>query len=154
MNVTWQDIPSADTAPEGAEPSTIRFEIKRRTVVRSVAALGMTLGVTALGWVAPGGSRRAEAAVGSQWGNCNVFSYDGVLCVGAPYSTGYCGGDGWFLNGWSGGHRWTPITACNSRNAWIWDTGSVGWRCADGLRYWNGGGSGEFLICSAVAYRH
>ncbi len=158
MNVTWQEIPSADTDPGDAPPSAIRAladkAVNRRTVMRSATALGMTLGVTVLGWVVPGAARRAEATPGSYWGNCNIYNYDGILCLGGPYSSGYCGGDGWFLNGNFSGYRWEPVTRCNGRNAWIWDTGSVGWRCCDGMRYPLGGGAGTFLICSAVAYRH
>ncbi|WP_117213697.1 hypothetical protein [Allorhizocola rhizosphaerae] len=156
MNVTWEAIPSADTEPASAEPSRIRAladaAVNRRTVIRSVAALGMTLGVTALGWVTPGG-RRAEAAVGSEHGNCAGYAYDNILCVGAPYSQNYCGGDGWFLNGVINGWRWYPITACAGRNAWIWDVGRVGYRCADGHRAALSGGSYTFLICSYPAYR-
>lgn len=160
MITSWDAIPAAEAAPLNAAPSKsrerlVKQQLNRRTVMRSASVLAVTLGATVLGGLPTGRPRRAFAAEGSYWGSCadaGYPSYDG-LCTGAPYDQSYCGSDGWFKTGTSGGYRWTPITACSNRNAWIWDAGRVGWRCCDGMRYASGGGSGTFLICNAVAYR-
>jgi hypothetical protein len=159
MITSWDAIPSADVAPLDAAPSPnrarlVKQQINSRTVIRSVTDLAVKLGATVLGWLPVVHARQEVAAVGSYWGNCASAGYPEYegLCTGAPYDPSYCGGDGWFKNGDSGGYRWTPVTACGDRNAWIWDAGRVGWRCCDGMRY-GGSGSGTFLICNAVAYR-
>lgn len=159
MITSWEALPSVAQAPPDAVPSQsrtrlVKQQINRRTVLRSATVLAVTLGATALGWVPTGRPREALATVGTSHGSCAAAGYPDYsgLCTGAPYDQGYCGGDGWFKDGHFDGYRWEPITACSGRNAWIWDEGRVGWRCADGMRY-DSSGSGTFLICNAVAYR-
>lgn len=147
-------VPEFDVEPEGGhEPRRVAFEavtkMGRRGFMGVLAAGGMALGLTALSWIPVG--RRARASAGSEYYDCNIYSYEDQLCVGAPYGPHYCGDDKWFKNGCfqdSDGNVdcYRPIQACNDRNAWRWD----GWRCADGEVQWSGTDSWLFYICSAA----
>jgi hypothetical protein len=62
------ELPLVDLAPErGGQPSRVTFRtppLPRRGFLRVVAAGGMTLGITVLGWIPVG--RRAAATVGTE----------------------------------------------------------------------------------------
>lgn len=155
-------IPLVDTAPEGSyEPRRLTFRappMKRRGFLRTIGLGGMALGITAVSWIPIG--RSAYATVGTEYTDCGGYSYDNIVCTGAPYSSAYCGTDKWFKNGcWrdpAGGYNcYSPTAACGNnrtkRNAWRWRHGSYVFRCADGY-YKYTYDERVFRICSAALY--
>jgi hypothetical protein len=151
---TIADIPQFEVEPEGSyEPRRVSFtpvtDMGRRGFLGVLGAGGMALGMSMLSWVPVG--RKAHAAVGTEYTTCSIYSYDGVICVGAPYSSSLCGSDKWFKNGcFRAADNYTdcyrPKVACNGRNAWRWS----GYRCADGEVRYYGTSIWLFRICSAA----
>lgn len=153
------DVPLLDVEPSG--PYELRRvacapasdEVGRRGFLRVVAAGGMALGLTVLGWLPP--ARRAFAVVGSEHLNCASFSYDGLICTPAVYSPDNCGADGWFRVGCdvdaNGGYGcFRPVDACDGRSAWRWRDGATEYRCADGEVKFSGSPRWDFRICNAA----
>lgn len=154
--------PRAVTAPAPARgPGAMR----RRAFLRTLGAGGMTLGLTVLGWLPSARQRQASATVGTEYLHCAGYENDGgyvtntILCYGFPYSSMYCGADGWFKNGWfrdpgdNSLDLYVPRTICGdgypARNGWRWThTNGVTYRCTDGYIYWNGTGTPYAVICS------
>ena len=140
---TVEDVPRV-VAPLAATP------VRRRPLLKGALTGSMTLAVTMIGWIPL--AKPARAAVGTEYTTgCGGYSYDGKLCTGASYSSGYCGSDKWFKNGCFRAPDnyvdcYAPTKACGSpaRNAWRWS----GYRCADGY-YTPYGQSRIFRICSA-----
>lgn len=143
---TAEDVPRALDAA-AATP------VRRRPLLKGALTGSMTLAVTVIGWIPL--AKPARATVGTEYtaNNCSDagYSYDGKLCTGAPYSSGYCGSDKWFKNGCFRAPDnyvdcYAPTKICGSpaRNAWRWS----GYRCADGY-YTPYGQSRLFRICSA-----
>ncbi|MFI7604559.1 hypothetical protein ACIBTV_05485 [Micromonospora sp. NPDC049366] len=155
----WADVPSVDDpAPAGATTRAATSELhaglraRRRTLFKTAGALGGALALNVLSWVPLSGSRPARATVGTEYGNCSVYSYDGIICVGAPYSRSYCGSDGWFLNYHDSVFSSGPVKACGpsggQRNAWRWTHNGTPYRCADGYQQARGEPNSTFRICS------
>ncbi|GAA0411909.1 hypothetical protein Acor_15880 [Acrocarpospora corrugata] len=160
----WADVPSAD---QDAEPSSQRRRrpawpgVSRRAMFKSVGVLGGALALNVVGALPPARIRSASATVGTEWSNCTNSGYDGwtgyangttqTACVGASYSSGYCGSDGWFRTDGNSYSYYTPVVACGNnvtkKNAWRWTFGSTPYRCADGNFTVYGAGT-SFYICS------
>lgn len=159
----WANVPSVDenTPVAGAVVEKTGTKIKRmrpsrRTMFKSAGVLGGALALNVLSSLPKGKGTTAAAAVGSEYTHCAGYagwagySNNTLICVGAKYDRGYCGGDGWFQRG--SGTCWNSyaVVACGDgytkRNAWRWTHGSTPYRCADG-RVDVCGGSG-FYICN------
>jgi hypothetical protein len=104
---------------------------------------------------------RAHATVGTEWtgsgcgGYSNWAGYNNntKVCVGATYSSAYCGTDKWFKNGTFNSVIYTPQVACGDgtfdhRNAWRWTHNGTAYRCADGIACSQV--TCSFVICSAA----
>ncbi|MFF5213470.1 hypothetical protein [Streptosporangium sp. NPDC000396] len=155
----WAKVPSVDDAPvEGRRPSFEKARATRRTVLKSVGALGGALALNVVGALPFGGAKPAEASVGTEWYDCagynNWSGYDNntTWCVGGPYSRDYCGGDGWFLRLSMTCFVSGPTVACGTgsyshKNAWRWTHNGTPYRCADGYQQ-SCGSSSVFRICS------
>lgn len=150
------DVPDLDVEPPGDYPlrrvlSAAPGAIGRRVFLRVIAAGGMTLGVTVLGWLPP--ARWAMATVGTEHRTCGVFRYDNMICAPEIYSPDNCGSDGWFRDGCAFSDHdyecYRPVTACDDRNAWRWVDGEVEYRCADGEVKILGAPGWDFRICNA-----
>lgn len=122
------------------------FRLPRRSFLKTVGVLGTALAVTVVSSIPERFLPKALATVGSQYTDCNIYSYDNIVCVGAPYARSYCGTDGWFLNFSMPSWRSWPVTACNGRNAWWWWHVNTTYRCADGYQQVTGQ-SPVFRIC-------
>ena len=150
----WASVPSLEEAftPDAAtraeaSPSGEGLRGQRRTLFKTAMVLGGALALNVLSWLPPNRAKPASARVGTEFGDCNIYSYaDNITCTGAPYSRDYCGNDGWFLQYSGTCFSSGAITACNQRNAWRWKRGTTWYRCADGMQYWCGGSA--FRICS------
>jgi hypothetical protein len=147
----WDSVPTVSEVESSAVPETgaglqVRLRAHRRSLLRTAGVLGGALALNALSWLPPSRTGPARAAVGSEHTDCDGYNYDNIICTGAPYGTGYCGGDGWFL--WTSGTCFAsaPVPRCHNRNAWRWSHNGRTYRCADGFQQWCGG-SGYF-ICS------
>lgn len=154
----WAEVPSADDEPESpsSRPRISLTKPSRRTVFKSVGALGGALALNVLG--ALPNAKPAAAAVGSEWAShCAGFdSWAGYnnnskVCVGGTYSRSYCGSDGWFLRSSGTCYNSYAVVACGTgsyakRNAWRWTHSGTRYRCADGNVATCGGTS--FYICS------
>ena len=137
----------------GGAPSD---HVGRRGFLRVVAAGGMALGLTVLGWLPP--ARRAFGTVGTEHLDCASFDYDGILCSPNVYSPANCGEDGWFRDGCiagpDGGHEcYRPVSECDGRSAWRWWEDGVEYRCADGEVKFQGAPRWDFRICNAELRR-
>ncbi len=156
----WADVPTAEEETE-ARPSA-RQRVSRRTMVKSVGVLGGALALNVVGALPPARIRSASATVGSEWSGCSnsgYASFDGYrdgttqrVCVGAAYSSSYCGSDGWFRTDGNAYSYYTPIVNCGAsgvtkKNAWRWTHSGTPYRCADGRFVVYGAGS-TFYICS------
>lgn len=151
----WDGVPFNDPQAEagretrddpGSSAGYATFTLPRRSLLRTVTVLGTALAMSVVGAVPKRLVPRAWATVGTQYTDCTIYSYDGVVCTGAPYARSYCGTDGWFLNFSSATFNSFPITACNNRNAWRWSQASTSYRCADGRQQVTGQ-SAVFYIC-------
>jgi hypothetical protein len=166
----WATVPTIDDEPEtgfGAAAAAAtgdgtprKATTSRRTALKAAGALGGGLALTVLSWLPPARSKPAAAAVGTEYAN-SCAGYDGwagyndnsKVCVGATYGSGYCGGDGWYLNYFSATVRYWPIVLCGidnglaARNAWRWTHGGTRYRCADGV-FWTPGGGEVLRICA------
>lgn len=156
MTSYWDAVPHNDADAEAARlggqslagtAGYAKFRLPRRSFLKAVGVLGTTLAVTVVSSIPQRFLPKALATVGSQYTDCNIFSYDGIVCVGAPYDRSYCGTDGWFLNFTSTSFKSWPITACNNRNAWWWFHVNTTYRCADGNQQVTGQ-SAVFRICN------
>ncbi|HEX8630151.1 MAG TPA: hypothetical protein VF755_18490 [Catenuloplanes sp.] len=123
------------------------FRMPRRSLLKTAGVLGTALAISVISSVPERLLPKALARVGTQWTDCNIYSYDGIVCTGADYSPNYCGGDGWFLQYYGQTYSSWPVTRCNGRNAWWWYHYRQTFRCADGYRQY-GSASPVFLICS------
>lgn len=138
VHASWDDVPSLSTPPEGPlSPSPVaealgRVAPNRRSFLRGGMALGGALALSVLGWLPPSRLRGAGAVVGTEHLDCNVFSYDGILCTPPVYDVRYCGRDGWFKSKETRIRVFRPVVACNNRNAWRWVDQGTAYRCADG----------------------
>ncbi|MFC6018228.1 hypothetical protein ACFP2T_18715 [Plantactinospora solaniradicis] len=151
----WDDIPLNDPEAESTRlggrslkgtAGYATFKLPRRSLLKTVGVLSTALAVTVVSSIPEKLLPKALATVGSQYTDCNIYSYNDIVCVGAPYARSYCGTDGWFLNYSSASFNSWPITACNSRNAWWWWHVNTTYRCADG-RQQVSGQSSVFRIC-------
>ncbi len=157
----WREVPSLESEPgegfEPAPPQPGRFRASRRVTLQAVSTLGGAFALNVLSWLPPFKAPPAQATVGNEYTNCagydNWAGYNNnsAVCVGAPYGSGYCGSDGWFLQYSGTCFVSGAVKACGddgltARNAWRWTHSSVPYRCADGHQYWCGGDG--FFICS------
>lgn len=151
----WEAVPFNEERAEQSRPGRddpvaaegcATFALPRRSLLRTVGVLGTALAMSVVGAVPKRLVPRAWATVGSQYTDCTIYEYNGVVCVGAPYARNFCGTDGWFLNFSSASFNSFPITACNNRNAWQWFNVNTTYRCADG-RQQVAGQSAVFYIC-------
>ncbi|GAA1521682.1 hypothetical protein GCM10009677_63430 [Sphaerisporangium rubeum] len=161
----WSDVPSAedDDTPSSPGPRRAAWpKVSRRTMFKSVGVLGGALALNVVGALPPARLKGASATVGNEYGNCGDPGYnnwtgykDGTTqtaCVGAPYSSGYCGSDGWFRTDGNSYSYYTPVKACGEgsatkKNAWRWTYSGTPYRCADGTFTVYGAGT-TFYICS------
>lgn len=156
----WASVPTLDApapapAPGGRQdnPPALQANLRthRRTLFKTAGALGGALALNVISWLPQSGSKPAQATVGNEYGNCNIYDYNNIICVGAPYSRNYCGSDGWFLNYHDSVFSSGPVKACGAspkRNAWRWSHNGTPYRCADGYQQSRGQSSSTFLICS------
>jgi len=160
------DIPSAEEPPaDDGTPSAMQKELNRRqlsrhTLTRMVADRGMSLGLAAVGALAPGGVE--VMAVGTEYLNCTVYNYDdgSSPCFGGVVSSSYCGGDKWHREDdhASGNCPYWYLnslpTRCNGRGAWRWVRSGLTYRCADGELWYRPCGAANwshyYTICSAL----
>ena len=142
----WDDVPGTDKPLAGASSglaSPPKVQTSRRTALKGVMTLGGALAFTVLGAVKM--PKAAFAVVGSEWtgdacagySNWSGYNNNTQICVGAPYSSSYCGTDGWFLSYSSASYNTWPVSVCGTggysyRNAWRWPYGGRWYRCADG----------------------
>lgn len=160
----WASVPAIDDAPdtgpdEGtARPVSRRMVPSRRTTLKAAGALGGALALNVLSWLPPARPKQARAAVGTEHSNCAAYddragyNDNSKVCVGGEYSSGYCGSDGWFLNGSTSSAQYWPVVACGDipyvlRNAWRWTHAGTRYRCADG-NVWTPSGGTVFRICA------
>lgn len=125
------------------------FKMPRRSLLKTAGVLGSALAVTVISSVPERFVPKAFADVGTEYtSGCGGYSYDGIICVGAEYSSSYCGSDGWFRHSYGTVNYW-PTKACGSpaRNAWRWPHNGSSYRCADGYISY-GSTSPVFKICS------
>jgi hypothetical protein len=158
------DIPRLDQAGADPQPRVVQFrdagtELHRRGFLAVVGTAAMTLGLTMLGWIPL--ARPAWADEGTEYPDCGRYHYGphGPTCIGAPYSESYCGLDRWFRTGCYGDGKggedcYQPHAICRSgpeaRNAWLWKSDGLTYRCADGEVHYNGAPNWEQLVCSAT----
>ena len=161
MTLTLDQIPAADTAPEGAEKtealSALGAMARRRTVLRGIALAATTVGATALGWSPLGGGTAARAETSPS----GLQGWDANDCKDA-YPNGYaeqrdtegayttrpgaCYGGyrmGSTLCDSTGWHRadverrsWLESWAyrpTSTKNAWKWTVDGTTYRCSDGV---------------------
>jgi hypothetical protein len=153
----WADVPSVEDEPDTTRRPRLTGSVpSRRTIFKSVGVLGGALALNVLSAL-PGKNSSAYAVVGNEYTDCAGYSshagYDNntKVCVGAPYSKSYCGGDGWFLRSSGTCYNSYAIKACGAgsladRNAWRWTHSGKKYRCADGYVATCGGTT--FYICS------
>lgn len=162
------DIPRLDQPGADRQPRIVQFvdapELHRRGFLAVAGTTAMTLGLTLLGWIPLARPARAES--GTQYPDCGLYhdapdgyGQDGSVCIGAPYSESYCGKDKWFMDGcygdWNEGlDCYQPRMVCRAgpepRNAWLWKSDNVTYRCADGEVHYSGAPNLEKVICSAT----
>ncbi len=156
------EVPLLDVEPPGHYElrrvvcASVSDQVGRRGILRVIAAGGMALGLTVLGWLPL--ARRAFAAVGTEHLDCASFSYDGLICTPAVYSPDNCGADGWFRAGCEADANgeytcFRPVTSCDGRNAWRWRDAGTEYRCADGEVKLPGSPRWDYRICNAVLTR-
>jgi hypothetical protein len=159
----WDQIPSiADSIPPQVVSAGKPRAASRRGTLKAIGALGRALALNVLSWLPPSLRRSANATVGTEYPHCAGYDewpgYDdsSETCVGDPYSQGYCGDDGWFLQYSEGSFASQPVAICGQgypvMNAWRWTHSGTPYRCADGMLYWRDmihwrNGS-AFRICS------
>ncbi|UBU16254.1 hypothetical protein [Nonomuraea gerenzanensis] len=153
----WADVPSVTDEPDPGERRRPAFSApSRRTVFKSIGVLGGALALNVLSAL-PGKNNGAYAVVGNEYTDCagygSAAGYDNntKVCVGAPYSRSYCGGDGWFLRSSGTCYNSYAVKLCGAgsltdRNAWRWTHSGTKYRCADGYVATCGGTT--FYICS------
>jgi len=153
----WAEVPSVEDEPDsGKRPSLTWSAPSRRTVFKTAGVLGGALALNVLSAL-PGRNNAAQAVVGNEYTDCAGYSstagYNNntKVCVGAPYSRSYCGGDGWFIRSSGTCYNSYAIKACGAgsltdRNAWRWTHSGTKYRCADGNVATCGGTT--FYICS------
>ena len=154
------DGPGSDLWRLGQQPT-------RRRVLQAFSVIGGAVALNALGMLSGTTLRRAYATVGTEHPGCGNYSTaagynnDTQVCVGYPYSSAYCGSDGWFKHVTTSIEDWYPIAVCGNdpsiwRNAWRWTYSGGVYRCADGnYRYKDGGGNWSYpetYICSKYLY--
>jgi hypothetical protein len=151
----WDDVPlnesEAESARLGGTTLTERagyakYRLPRRSLLKTIGVLGTALAVTVVSSVPERFVPKALAAVGTQFTDCTIYSYNGVVCTGAPYARSYCGTDGWFLTYSSSSFTSWAVKMCNGRNAWWWYHVNTTYRCADGYQQ-TSGNSAVFYIC-------
>jgi len=158
----WHAVPDVERPSATSSPGLSQLPQpapSRRTALKGTLALGGALAFSVLGAVPTAWLSKAFATVGTEWtgtgcggyGNWGGYSDNTQVCVGAPYSSSYCGTDGWFLNYSSPSFNSWPVAACGTggytaRNAWRWAHASRWYRCADG-RQQVSGASSQFYIC-------
>ncbi|HEX2299227.1 MAG TPA: hypothetical protein VHH34_12055 [Pseudonocardiaceae bacterium] len=133
--------------------------MSKRTLTRMTADRGMSLGLAAVGKLAP--AEIDILAVGTEYLNCTIYNYDDSSspCFGGLVNPGYCGADKWHREDdhASGSCPYWYLNAlptrCNGRGAWRWVRAGLTYRCADGeMWYWPCGASAwshYYTICSA-----
>ncbi|WP_327589210.1 hypothetical protein OHA25_21000 [Nonomuraea sp. NBC_00507] len=152
----WDGVPSVDDEP--AKRAGLGTLVpSRRTMMKSIVALGGALALNVVSALPPGRPKSASAAVGTEHLNCAGYNnYSGYnnntkACVGFTYSRSYCGSDGWFIRSSGTCYNSYPISICgegsySNRNAWRWTHSGTPYRCADGKVATCGGTS--TYICS------
>lgn len=160
QDVFWSTVPlvGADEPTGRPAPTQIASPAaNRRTLLKAAGVLGGALALNVLSWLPPARVPRAGATVGTEYLNCAGYDlwpgYDNntAICVGAPYSPGYCGTDGWFLQYSGTCFASGAVLDCGienglaAKNAWRWTYQGHSYRCSDGVQYWCGGHA--FLIC-------
>jgi hypothetical protein len=151
----WDDVPLDDETAEAArlggrdparDPGYGRFRMPRRSLMKTAGVLGTALALNVVGALSNRLTPRAWATPGSYYTSCNINYSDSVICDGAPYSSSYCGSDGWFIQiSYPYFSSW-PTTACSGRNAWWWWNYRQYMRCADGMQQATGS-SPVYRIC-------
>jgi hypothetical protein len=125
------------------------FKLPRRSLFKAAGVLGAALAVTVVSSVPQKFVPKALADIGNEYTTgCGGYEYDGIICYGGEYSSGYCGSDGWFRHSYGTVNYW-PVKRCGNgpRNAWRWTHNGTSYRCADGyIQY--GSQSPIFVICS------
>ena len=153
------DQPSADPQPRIVQFASAGTGLHRRSFLTVAGTAAMTLGLTMLGWIPL--ARPASAEQGTEYPDCGRYHYgpNGPICIGAPYSESYCDKDKWFKNGcygnWNEGlDCYQPRMICragpDARDAWLWKSNDVMYRCADGEVHYSGAPNIEKLVCSAT----
>lgn len=158
LDIPRLDQPGADPEPRVVQLVDAGAPLRRRGFLAVAGTAAMTLGLTMLGWIPL--ARPARAEPGEQYPDCGRYHYgpNGPTCIGAPYSESYCGKDKWFKNGcygdWNKGlDCYQPRAICRAgpdpREAWLWKSDNVTYRCADGEVHYSGAPNFEKLVCSA-----
>lgn len=143
MTLNVDDIPSIDVAPAASRRSAVAAALRRqspsrRSVLRAAVGTGMTIGLTAVGWLP--GARPAHAGWHSrysQWPDCHGYHDPESTCTPPSWyiSADNCNGENFHRddmdNGGCNYTNWNVKLTCGGRNAWKWgDT-----RCSDGHYY-------------------
>ncbi|MCY4457451.1 MAG: hypothetical protein OXB90_05820 [Acidimicrobiaceae bacterium] len=143
-NEWWSDLPDIETGPR-REGDVRGRQPGRRQFNKGVAVLigGIAFGIFET--ISRFRLNIASAERGTEYFDCagyaNYAGYDdnSAPCVGFPYSSFYCGPDGWFRNSgeWGKGYYYRPVMACGEgmtkKNAWRWTHNGKQYRCADGI---------------------
>jgi hypothetical protein len=168
MTLLDQQIPSIDTAPAERRSSGVVQRLRklsptRRTVLRTIAGAGMSIGVGAIGLLP--GAKPARAgwwSVWSHWNDCHGYEewgHGGQPCTPSSWSisSAYCNGAGYHRDDTvrfgCDSENYDVTFTCGARNAWHWDSteGGVRYRlrCSDGKVIYNYcGATGSFSsIC-------
>jgi hypothetical protein len=159
-SLTLQTIPSADEPPATGRRSQVqrvlaRRQMGRRALLRLGLGSAMALGMSILQWLPPARLPLAFAQSLSEWPDCNIYYYDGAVCIGGRLGKEYCTAEGWHRDDIVTSHcktiDYNPLpTRCNGRAAWRWPDGSALWRCADGEMWIDRCGSRKhvYTICT------
>lgn len=156
MSLLDQVIPDVDEPPEVRTPSAAVERLKklsptRRTLLRTVAGTGMSVGVAAIGLLP--GSRPAKAGWNTVWSHYNdchgyeEWGHAGKPCTPSSWSISsfYCNGVGYHRDDsmrWGCDYENYDVKfTCGGRNAWHWDSTEGGvryrYRCSDGFAVYN-----------------
>ncbi|MBY8871117.1 hypothetical protein K7640_04565 [Micromonospora sp. PLK6-60] len=151
-------IPSADTAPAGAAPSTLVAALRsasppRRLIFKGLLASAMASALVPLDWFI---ERRAARAAGptSEFTSCSPSSYTEqaanwwsgpAICYGGWRRGSYPCASGYHFEGFRSysdeGYTSNRVTTCGGRNAWRWTYSGRSYRCSDANTtcVWNSG---------------
>ena len=163
-NTWWADLPDIEAGPRRESDAEDRRH-GRRQFVKGVSILLGGIAFGAFEIISKFRLSIANAATGTEYSHCAGYAMNpnypdyidnSAPCVGFPYSSFYCGSDGWFKNSgvWGSGYYYRPVLACgegmSKRNAWRWTHNGTEYRCADGIFCYRLFGSWRcnYKICS------